>query len=163
VSNKEAITRGTPWNTRIRSETLLVGDRFQVEPGATSGATILVVDDDEFVRELLYIHLSSAGYVVFVAEDAIVAGHFLLSRHVDLLVADIEMPFMDGLDFVQAIRSDPSVSSLPVIFVSSQWEYEGRARELGALAFLRKPVLADQLLATVAKHIRAEKPAEVKG
>lgn len=132
-------------------------DCFQAQLRATPGATILVVDDDEFVRELLYLHLSSAGYVVFVAEDAIVAGHLLLERHVDLLVADIEMPFLDGLDFVQAIRSDPSVSSMPVIFVSSQWEHEGRARELGAVAFLRKPVLADQLLATVAEHVGRQK------
>jgi CheY-like chemotaxis protein len=141
----------------------VVRDRFQPPLGATPGATILVVDDDEFVRELLYLHLSSAGYVVFVAEDAIIAGHFLLERHVDLLVTDIEMPFMDGLDLVQAMRTDPSVAPTPVIFVSSQWEQEGRARELGAVAFLRKPVLADQLLAAVAKHLRAEKPAEVKG
>ena len=92
-----------------------------------------------------------------------VACHSSLERRVDLLVTDIEMPFMDGLDLVQAMRSDPSVAPMPVIFVSSQWEQEGRARELGAVAFLRKPVLADQLLATVAKHLRAEKPAEVKG
>ena len=117
----------------------------------------MVVDDDEFVRELLYLHLSSDGYEVFLAEDAIVAGHFLLERRVDLLVTDIEMPFMDGLELVQAIRSDPSVSSIPVIFVSSRWEHEGQARELGAVAFLRKPVLADQLLATVAEHVAKQK------
>ena len=117
------------------------------------GATILAVDDDECARELLYLHLSNAGYEVLLAEDAIVAGHILLERRVALLVTDIEMPFMDGLDFVQAIRSDPSVAPMPVIFASSRWEHEGRARELGAVAFLRKPVLAGQLLATVAEHI----------
>jgi len=118
-----------------------------------TGATILVVDDDEFARELLYLHLSNAGYKVLLAEDAILAGHFLLERHVDLLVTDIEMPFMDGLELVQAIRSDPSVASMPAIFVSSRWDHEGRARELGAVEFLRKPVLADQLLAAVAEHV----------
>jgi two-component system, chemotaxis family, sensor kinase CheA len=116
-------------------------------------ATILVVDDDECARELLYLHLSNAGYEVLLAEDAIIAGHILLERRVALLVTDIEMPFMDGLELVQAIRNDPSVSSMPVIFVSSRWEHEGRARELGAVAFLRKPVPADQLLAAVAKHV----------
>lgn len=122
-------------------------------------ATILVVDDDEFARELLYLHLSNAGYEVLLAEDAIIAGHILLKRRVAFLVTDIEMPFMDGLELVQAIRSDPAVSPMPVIFVSSQWEHEGRARELGAVAFLRKPVLADQLLAAVAKHVsRDRKP-----
>ena len=102
-------------------------------------------------------HLSTAGYEVFVAEDAITAGHFLLERRIDLLVADIEMPYMDGLDLVQAIRGDPRVCSMPVIFVTSHPEHEERARELGAVAFLRKPVLADHLLGAVAEHVGRQK------
>jgi CheY-like chemotaxis protein len=117
-------------------------------------ATILVMDDDECVRELLYLHLSGAGYQVRLAEDAIAAGHFLLGQRIDLLLADIEMPFMDGLDLVHAIRGDPAVASMPVIFVTSHAEHEGRARELGAVAFLRKPVRADDLLAVLAQHAR---------
>jgi DNA-binding response OmpR family regulator len=55
---------------------------------------ILVVDDDECTRELMYIHLSNAGYEVLLAEDAIVGGHFLLDRRVDLLITDIAMPYL---------------------------------------------------------------------
>jgi len=116
--------------------------------------TILVVDDDECLRELMYLHLSNAGYRVLLAEDAIIAGHFLLEQRIDLLVADIAMPFMDGLDLVRAIRSDPSVSSLPVVFVTSHPEHEGVADQLGA-AYLRKPVHADELIASVAKCLRS--------
>ena len=119
------------------------------------GATILVVDDEENARELLYLHLSGAGYRVLLAEDAILAGQFLLEQRVDLLLADIEMPYMDGLDLVQAIRNDPSVSSMPVVFVTSHGQYEARAKELGAVAYLRKPVRGEQLLATVARHVGA--------
>jgi two-component system, chemotaxis family, sensor kinase CheA len=121
------------------------------------GATILVVDDDECARELLHLHLSNAGYEVLLAEDAIIAGHFLLDQRVDLLLADIEMPFMDGLDLVQAIRNDPAISSMPVIFVTCHGEHEERAKELGAVAFLRKPVVAGQLLAAVVEHIGTQK------
>lgn len=117
-------------------------------------ATILVVDDDECLRELMYLHLSNAGYRVLLAEDAIIAGHFLLEQRIDLLVADIAMPFMDGLDLVRAIRSDPSVSSLPVVFVTSHPEHESVADQLGA-AYLRKPVHADELIASVAKCLRS--------
>ena len=116
-------------------------------------ASILVVDDDECLRELMYLHLSNAGYRVLLAEDAIVGGHFLLDQHVDLLVADIEMPFMDGLDLVRAIRSDPSVSELPVVFVTSQPGHECVAVQLGA-SYLRKPVRADELLGLVARLVR---------
>ncbi|HJT60051.1 MAG TPA: response regulator [Burkholderiales bacterium] len=121
-------------------------------------ARILVVDDDECVRELMHLHLSGAGYQVQVAEDAIVAGHLLLQEGVDLLVTDIEMPFMDGLDLVKAIRSDPAIASLPVVFVTSQPGHEDAAAELGAM-YLRKPLRADELLKSVATSLapRAER------
>ena len=116
-------------------------------------ANVLVVDDDECLRELMYLHLSNAGYKVLLAEDAIVAGHFLLDEKVDLLLADIEMPFMDGLDLVRAIRSDPSVARLPVVFVTSQPHHEAVATQLGA-TYLRKPLRADELLASVARCLK---------
>jgi two-component system, chemotaxis family, chemotaxis protein CheY len=114
--------------------------------------TVLVMEDDKFMRELLRLHLVNAGYEVLEAEDAVVAGHLLLKEHPDILLADIEMPFMDGLEFVRALRADPAVSATPVIFISSRTDYEDRCKALGAIAFLRKPVLADELLSTVAKH-----------
>lgn len=116
------------------------------------GARILVVDDDACVRELLSLHLAGAGYQVLVAEDAMIAGRLLLDQRIELLIADINMPFMDGLALVQAMRQEPSVSSTPVVFLTSHIEHEDRARELGAVAFMRKPVLADELLGIVAKH-----------
>jgi CheY-like chemotaxis protein len=115
-------------------------------------ATVLVMDDDDCARELFYLHLSGAGYNVLLAEDAIAAGRMLLDQPVNLLVADIEMPYMDGLEFVEAVRSDPAVARTPVIFVTADAEQEYRAGELGAVACLRRPVRADHLLAIVAKH-----------
>ena len=127
------------------------------------GSTILVMDDDELIRELLYLQLFNAGYHVLLAEDAIAAGHLLLKHHVDLILADIEMPFMDGLTFVQALKADPSVSWVPVIFITSHAGHEGRARDVGAVGYLRKPLHADQLLSAVARNLRAASPAEVRG
>jgi CheY-like chemotaxis protein len=118
-------------------------------------ATILVMDDDAYMRELMGLHLSNAGYDVLVAEDAIVAGHLVLQKSPDLILADIEMPFMNGLEFVQALKSDHSISHTPVIFVSSRDDLEDLAKSFGAVAFLKKPVLADQLLAAVAQEINA--------
>ena len=69
-------------------------------------ATILVMDDDECMRGLLRLHLSNAGYTVLVAEDAIDAGHLLLQQLPDLILADVEMPFMDGLEFLRAVKAD---------------------------------------------------------
>jgi CheY-like chemotaxis protein len=118
-----------------------------------AAATILVVEDDELMRELFRMHLGNAGYEVFLAEDAVVAGHLLFKHRPDLLIADIEMPFMDGLEFVEALKGDALLASIPVIFVSSRSDFEARCKEIGALEFLKKPVLASQLLSAVAKHV----------
>lgn len=118
-------------------------------------ATILVIDDDECMRQLLLIHLSNAGYDVVLAEDAIVAARALLRQRPDVIVADIAMPFMDGLEFLQVLKADPATAPIPVIFVTCHTEAEPRARQLGAAAFLTKPIRADDLLATVAKQLDA--------
>ena len=114
---------------------------------------ILVVEDDESMRELLRLHLSSAGYTVEVAEDAIAAGYSVLKAAPDLIVCDVAMPHMDGFELVAALRADAGVSKkLPVVFLTSDSEGEGRARELGA-QFLEKPVRLEELLAAVSRHL----------
>jgi two-component system, chemotaxis family, chemotaxis protein CheY len=116
-------------------------------------ATILVLEDEELMRELLRMHLSNAGYEVLVAEDAVVAGRLLMTQLPDLIVSDIEMPFMDGLELVELLKADGVAANIPVIFVSSRSDLEDRCMELGAVAFLQKPVLADRLLALVGEHV----------
>ena len=117
-------------------------------------ATILVMDDDECMRGLLRLHLSNAGYTVLVAEDAIDAGHLLLQQLPDLILADVEMPFMDGLEFLRAVKADRATRSVPVIFVTVKVEAEAQAKKLGAAAFLTKPLLLPELLSTVAQQIK---------
>jgi len=121
--------------------------------------TILVIDDDEYMRDLLRLHLSNAGYEVLVAEDAVVGGHSLFRQRPDLILLDVEMPFMTGLEFVKALKADPEVSDIPVVFVSSRDDCEEKAKELGAGDFLRKPLLADRLLATVAGYVEGGRVA----
>ena len=72
------------------------------------------------MRELLRLHLSSAGYAVEVAEDAIAAGYSVLKAAPDLIVCDVAMPHMDGFELVAALRADAGVSNnLPVIFLTA--------------------------------------------
>jgi EAL domain-containing protein (putative c-di-GMP-specific phosphodiesterase class I)/CheY-like chemotaxis protein len=114
---------------------------------------ILVVDDDESMRELVRLHLGNAGYDVVLAEDAIVAGHLVLRSPPDLIIADVEMPYMDGFQFVEALKADPAVSAIPVIFLTVRADGETRGKQLGAAGYLAKPLRADRLLATVATHL----------
>ena len=114
--------------------------------------SILVVDDDQSLRELLRLHLSSAGYEVSTASDGIEAGYAVLKSPPDLIITDVNMPHMDGYEFVEALKSDHSLPKIPVIFLTSLDDFE-RGRQLGAVGYITKPVRADRLLAVVAEHI----------
>jgi len=113
---------------------------------------ILIVEDDEAMRELLRLHLSSAGYAVEVAEDAIAAGYAVLKVAPALIVCDVAMPHMDGFELIAALRADGTLPKVPVIFLSADAD-EGRARELGAAEYLSKPVRLEELLAAVSRHL----------
>jgi DNA-binding response OmpR family regulator len=116
-------------------------------------ATILIVDDDASLRDLLRLHLTSAGYEVRAAEDAISAGHLVLEDPPDMIITDVGMPHMDGFEFVAALNSDPTLPYIPVIFLTSMDDGEQRGEELGAVGYLTKPLRADQLVAMVELHL----------
>jgi len=116
-------------------------------------ARILIIDDDESMRELLRLHLSSAGYDVEVAEDAIAAGYMVLKKPPDLIISDVDMPHLDGFQFIEALRADKTLPEIPVIFLTSMEEGDQRGRSLGVAGYITKPVRADRLLALVAQHL----------
>jgi len=116
-------------------------------------ANILIVDDDDSLRQLLRLHLSNAGYDVRVAEDAITAGYMALKQAPDLIISDVNMPHMDGFEFIAALRGEPLLAGVPVIFLTSMEEGSDRGKELGAVGYLTKPVRADKLLEMVALNV----------
>jgi DNA-binding response OmpR family regulator len=121
---------------------------------AAMPAMILVVDDDPVLREILAIHLRNAGYEVCLAEDGVAGGHAILRRRPDLIITDAQMPHMDGLDLVAALRGDPSIPRIPVIMLTSETEFEDRGRALGVDGYVTKPVRADRLLFVVQRHLK---------
>jgi CheY-like chemotaxis protein len=124
-------------------------------------ATILVVDDDESIRELLRLHLGAAGYEVHVAADAIAAGYMVLRSPPDLIITDIAMPHMDGFEFVAALKADKTLPYIPVVFLTSVEDGDARGKELGAVGYITKPVRADRLLSLVAQHVPGAAPPPV--
>ena len=121
-----------------------------MQPSAPRSAKVAVIDDDRFIRYLLDLHLRKAGYEVFAAEDAVDAGRVILERKPDLILCDVDMPFMDGYEFVTALRADPTTRDIPVIFLTVSKTLDERAKPLRA-GHLVKPVTADDLLRTVAQ------------
>ena len=71
---------------------------------------ILIIDDDTGFRDLLRIHLTAAGYQVQVAEDGVTGGRALLAQTPDLIVSDVNMPFLDGFELLSLMRSDATTA-----------------------------------------------------
>ena len=114
-------------------------------------ARILIIDDDVGFRDLLRIHLSARGYQVQVAEDGVTGGRALLAETPDLIISDVNMPFLDGFELLSLMHSDESTASIPVILLSgrSDGDTMAKAVDLGAADYLTKPVTRDQLMESV--------------
>lgn len=115
---------------------------------------ILLLEDSPDLRVLLERYLTRAGYEVLTAEDAVEAGRLVVERAPQLIIADIQLPYMSGDEFVAALRADPVQQNIPVIFLTTAAESEGRGRDLGAVGYLRKPVRADALLSFIAEKVQ---------
>jgi DNA-binding response OmpR family regulator len=122
--------------------------------GAKRRANILVVDDDPSMRELLQLHLSNAGYGVALADDAVAAGRMFLASTPDLLLIDVNMPYLSGQDFVATVFADVTVPIIPVIFITANENFGQHAEEMGA-DYLIKPVQVGRLLEAVARNLDA--------
>ena len=130
------------------------------QPKRPVKATVLIIEDDQAFRDLLAMHLSTAGYKVLVAEDAAVGGRMLLASRPDLLLLDLLLPYLGGLELLHALRQDPDVAQTPVVCVTSMRDGAtyAKAINLGVADFLAKPVLVEELLATVAKVLKSAHP-----
>jgi two-component system chemotaxis sensor kinase CheA len=98
-------------------------------PGAP-GKRILVIEDTQFFRQLIKNHLESAGYEVVVATNGREGLDRLADASFDLVVSDIEMPVMDGLEFARRVREESQFASLPLLAVTTLSGQENRNRAM---------------------------------
>jgi DNA-binding SARP family transcriptional activator len=128
----------------------------QAAPAAQSDRkrTVLVVDDNVLIREVTNAVLKAAGYGVVLAKDGAEALMQVGRQKVDLILLDVDLPYIDGHSLLQAMKENGV--DAPTIFVSGLPgdEVEVRAFEVGAADFIRKPVKNQVLLARVAKVLR---------
>jgi two-component system chemotaxis sensor kinase CheA len=136
---------------------VLTATRMQQDAGAGTPPKILVVEDSFTVRELQRSILEAAGYPVVIARDGR-EGLEQLTAHPDvaMVLSDLEMPEMNGLELIRAIRAHPVHSSLPVVIITSLSSDEDKQRgiEAGADAYMAKQSFDQQtLLATVQRLV----------
>jgi CheY-like chemotaxis protein len=125
---------------------------------ATSGmATILLVDDDEVARRFVRRILESAGYRVLTAEDGRKGLAVLRAEPVDLVLMDVEMPGMSGIETTKRLRERWAADALPVIMLTGHAEQETvvDALQAGASDFILKPYTRDALLAKLHERLPA--------
>lgn len=121
-------------------------------------ARILVVDDDGMMRELVALHLTIAGYKVETAEDGVAGAEAVRRERPALIISDVNMPRRDGFEFVAGLQQDAAVRDIPVIFLTSNAEGEVRGMQLGAVAYLSKPLVPASLLSLVSSNVGAGAP-----
>jgi two-component system chemotaxis response regulator CheY len=108
---------------------------------------ILVVDDCHTTRKLLGHYLKCRGYSVVFAENGLDALEKLGTEPVNLVVTDLNMPYMDGMELIKTLRSDPAWSEMPILMVTT--ENDESEKELayshGANGYVVKPVTGDAI------------------
>jgi EAL domain-containing protein (putative c-di-GMP-specific phosphodiesterase class I)/CheY-like chemotaxis protein len=125
------------------------------EPAA---ASILVIDDEAPLREIIARALQRAGFQALTAENGGEGLTIVASQHVDLVVCDIALPDISGLELVSALRVRAGRPTLPVILITGSGGHDSVLRGLAAGAddFLQKPVRLEELVARVRTHLRAQ-------
>jgi two-component system OmpR family response regulator len=133
-------------------------------PGSVEGTdgmagTVLVVDDDPHIREVIRFALDKSGFQTCEAGDGKEALTKFADRRPDLIVLDINMPELDGLDVCRAIRKS---SDIPILFLSSRDEEVDRivGLEIGGDDYVSKPFSPRELVARVKVILRRLRPAE---
>ena len=122
---------------------------------------ILLVDDDPGTIQLLGRILSTTGNLRF-ARSGAEALQMARESVPDLMLLDAQMPGMDGFEVLKALKADPMLAEVPVIFVTSHSapEFEVEGFRLGAVDFIVKPVVAPLVVARVAAQLRVKRMAE---
>ena len=118
--------------------------------------TILFVDDSASIRELVKLSLLQAGYQVLLAGDGLEALKKLEDRKIHLVITDLHMPNMNGLDLIREIRKLDAYAYIPMLFLTTETNHELKveAKQGGATGWITKPFDQEKLLRTVKKVLR---------
>jgi two-component system, chemotaxis family, chemotaxis protein CheY len=119
----------------------------------TQAMRILVVEDDDGIRDLVDLVLSTAGYEVLTAPNGAAALQLVGQVHPDLVLLDMRMPVMDGWEFARRYRARPEPHA-PILVLTAARDAAARAAEIHANGYLGKPFDMEELLMLVGHHTR---------
>ncbi len=114
---------------------------------------ILIVDDCRTTRKLLSLYVKAKGFEVDTAENGLDAIEKIAQGNINMVITDLNMPFMDGIELTRTLKADSARCQIPVLMVTTEKDADEKKRacEAGVNGFLMKPVSADDVI----KNIRS--------
>ena len=125
---------------------------------------ILIVDDSRTIRNLILLSLGLTSFSVYQAEDGQEALDLLGEVNPDLLITDVHMPRLDGLQLIERVRNSERFKALPILVLSTETEreYKLKARSAGATGWISKPIESALLINAIHRVLElAEPPSRV--
>ena len=118
--------------------------------------TILIVDDSESIREVVKFTLQNHGFDVLVGNDGSDALDYFDGRDIDLIITDLHMPIMNGIEFIKNVRKNNDYAGIPILFLTteSQLSKKLEAKEAGATGWIVKPFVPQKLISALHKVMR---------
>lgn len=127
------------------------------DPQQSNAPSVLVIEDDDHIAQILKFMLQRHGFGVTVATDGAAArSHIQQSEAPQLVLLDVMLPHVDGFELVRVIRARPGWESTPVIMLTAK-NQEGdivRALDAGANDYMVKPFQPNELLARIRRYLR---------
>jgi len=119
-------------------------------------ANILIIDDSPTMRKMIKLALKSLNITVLEANNGIEGIELLNREQVDLVMTDLNMPEMNGFDFLKYMRQNENYKNTPILIVSTESKPEilNTAKELGVSEYLKKPFKMPELQAIIKKHLK---------
>ena len=119
-------------------------------------ASILTVDDSASIRRTIKIALAAEGYGVTEASDGAEGFRTAEATGFDLIITDLNMPVMNGMEMIRGLRGLPAYAGVPIVFLTTESDeaVKREAKAAGATGWLTKPFKPDQLLSVIAKLVR---------
>ncbi len=118
---------------------------------------ILIIDDDDKFLEMMQDFILDR-YDVAVAEDIFDGSNLLLGEHFDLLILDIRMPVVDGIEYLKMLDTKPEFASLPVLVVSGEPDLREKVPPAPHRTYLSKPFHADDLFKQIEQLLSLRRP-----
>ena len=116
---------------------------------------ILVVDDEEYVRQMIQLKLEEEGFVVRTAHDEASCLSVVKDFQPDLILMDVMLDDLSGLDTVEVLKKDEATKAIPVLVLTGRSFDEDRkeAMEVGAVGFITKPILPTRLIQQIKRYL----------